>query len=127
MKSHRKFHRYPTLAAVLALSFFIASNLGTGWGEVTTATANSMKSDLQNAFLRIKSYSPLVVGPIIYDSHTIDDDNTNNSIGNDDGVVSPGETIELYIKLNNSGSNTATNVTACLTEDSPYLTFIFND
>jgi hypothetical protein len=85
-----------------------------------------MKSDLQNTFLRIKSYSPLAVGPIMYYSHTIDDDNTNNSSGNDDGVVSPGEYIELYIELNNSGSNTATNVTACLTEDSPYVTFLFN-
>ena len=126
MKSYRKLHRYPNLAAVLALSLFIASNLGTGWGEVTTATANSKKSDLQNTILWIKSDSPLVVGPILYNSHTIDDDNTNNSIGNDDGVVSPGEIIELYIELNNSGSNTASNVTACLTEDSPYVTFLFN-
>jgi hypothetical protein len=126
MKSYSKFNRLPTLATVIILSFFIASSLRAGWGGATSVTANSIKSNVQNTFLRIKSNSPLAIGPILYNSHTVDDDNMGNSMGNADGVPSPGETIELYIELHNGGSNTATDVNACLTEDSPYVTFLFN-
>jgi len=61
------------------------------------------------------------VGPVVYDSHTIDDDNVGQSSGNDDGIVNCGETIELYVDLYNQGGDTATSVNACLSEDSPYV------
>jgi uncharacterized repeat protein (TIGR01451 family) len=69
---------------------------------------------------------PSNVGPLEYDSHLIDDDNVGNSIGNDDGVVNPGETIELYADLHNAGSDGATAVQAIISTASPYVTFIFN-
>jgi subtilisin family serine protease len=66
-------------------------------------------------------------GPIVYDSHLIDDDSTGQSIGNDDGIVDPGETIELFVDLYNQGSDTATSVNACISEGSPYVAgFLYN-
>lgn len=43
-------------------------------------------------------------------SHTIDDDGAGQSSGNGDGVINPGETIELGIGLKNYGTVTATGV-----------------
>jgi hypothetical protein len=63
------------------------------------------------------------VGPLVYDSHLIDDDNSDQSIGNDDGIVDPGETVELYVDLRNQGSDTATGVNATISTTDPYVTF----
>jgi len=71
-------------------------------------------------------FSPPSVGPLEYDDHIIDDDNNNNSSGNDDGVVNPGETIELYATLRNQGSGTATDVIATISTGDSYVTFIYN-
>lgn len=49
-----------------------------------------------------------------YRSHSIDDDNTGGSSGNNDGYVNPGETIEMIIVVENFGSQTAFNVTGLL-------------
>jgi len=71
---------------------------------------------------------PSVPGPIVYQNHVVDDDNSGNSSGNGDGIVNPGETIELFVDLLNNGTATATGVEACLTEDSPFISgFLFND
>ena len=43
-------------------------------------------------------------------SHTIDDDSSGSSDGNGDGVVNPGETIELSVWLKNYGTTGATDV-----------------
>ncbi len=45
-----------------------------------------------------------------YFSHTVDDDGAGGSSGNGDGVINPGETIELNISLKNHGTVTATGV-----------------
>ncbi|MCK4449253.1 MAG: hypothetical protein KAX26_01545, partial [Anaerolineae bacterium] len=66
------------------------------------------------------------VGPLVYDSHTVDDDNSGQSSGNDDGIVNCGETIELYVDLYNQGSDTATGVNATISTSDPYVTFIHN-
>jgi hypothetical protein len=53
-----------------------------------------------------------------YDSHTIDD-----SGGNNNGALNPGEPIDLGITLRNYGtSTTATNVNAILRTNDPYIT-----
>ncbi|MFQ5612324.1 MAG: M4 family metallopeptidase [Anaerolineae bacterium] len=68
------------------------------------------------------------VGPVVTaPPPTIDDDNLGNSSGDNDGNADPGETVELYIGLENQGTGTATNVAACLATTSPYVQFIFND
>jgi len=49
-----------------------------------------------------------------FDSEIIDDDNTGSSIGNGDGVVNPGETIEMPVILKNNGTAIAHSVQAIL-------------
>jgi len=57
-----------------------------------------------------------------YQAATIDDDSSGGSSGNGDGIVNPGETVELRVQLKNFGSQTATGVTAVLTSLDPYVT-----
>lgn len=59
-----------------------------------------------------------------YFSSSVSDDNGGGSSGNDDGIVNPGETIELIVMLKNSGTQTASDVQATLTTDDPYVTII---
>jgi len=53
--------------------------------------------------------------------HTIDDDSSGASSGNGDGVINPGETIELDVALQNYGSSTANGVTCTIAEGPPRL------
>jgi hypothetical protein len=70
----------------------------------------------------------LAVGPLVYDVHLIDDDDTGNSVGNGNGIIDAGETTELYVDLRNIGADAATGVNVCLAEDSPYVNgVLFND
>ncbi len=57
-----------------------------------------------------------------YATSLIDDDSSGESSGNDDGLVNPGETIELPVQLENFGTQTAINVTATLSTDDAYVT-----
>lgn len=57
-----------------------------------------------------------------YLSKQIIDDNVNQSSGNNNGQVDPGETIELIITLQNTGSATASNVSATLSTSDPDIT-----
>ena len=66
------------------------------------------------------------VGPLVFDSFLVDDDNFGNSVGNDSGTVECGETIELYVDLLNSGTDLAATVNATISTIDPYVTFIFN-
>ncbi|MCF7794700.1 MAG: carboxypeptidase regulatory-like domain-containing protein, partial [Candidatus Cloacimonetes bacterium] len=54
--------------------------------------------------------------------HQIDDDNNGTSTGNNDGVINPGETIELVVGLENYGTTAANNVTATISSDDDYIT-----
>lgn|GEM_PF-6372189 len=49
---------------------------------------------------------------VCLDSAVINDDNIGSSQGSGDGVINPGETIELYVTAGNTGNSTATNVSA---------------
>ena len=51
---------------------------------------------------------------LVFVEYEIDDDNSSGSSGDDDGVAETGETIELDVRLRNSGDATATNVDATL-------------
>jgi hypothetical protein len=56
-----------------------------------------------------------------YANSTIDDDMSGESSGNGDGVLNPGETIELPVQLENFGTQTAVGVTAVLSTDDEYV------
>ncbi len=66
------------------------------------------------------------VGPVVYDSSIVDDDMSGESDGNNDGLVNPGENIELYVTLYNGGTSTATGVTATISTSDSYVTFLYN-
>lgn len=57
----------------------------------------------------------------------IDDDNLGASSGNGDGVINPGETIELAFELKNSGSLDLTGLTGLLETSDPNATVIDNE
>lgn len=56
-----------------------------------------------------------------YAASTVDDDASGTSSGNGDGIVNPGETIELRVQLRNFGTLTAAGVQATLTSVDPYV------
>ncbi len=57
----------------------------------------------------------------IFDT-VIDDDNIGTSSGNNDGVINPGEEIELQVMLKNFGVQTADNVVATITSPHEFVT-----
>ncbi len=65
-------------------------------------------------------------GPLVYSSHTIDDNLVGDSNGNNDGIVNCGETIELWVVLYNEGTATATGATAAITSTSVLVTWPHN-
>jgi M6 family metalloprotease-like protein/uncharacterized repeat protein (TIGR01451 family) len=72
------------------------------------------------------SCTPPSVGPVVYDSYLVDDDNSGNSSGNADGYADCGETVELFVDLQNLGTDPATQVNATISTTDPYVTFLFN-
>jgi M6 family metalloprotease-like protein len=72
------------------------------------------------------SCGPSDVGPLVYDSITVDDDNTGNSSGNADGLVDCGESIELDVDLANQGADVANSVSATISTADQYVTWLFN-
>ena len=58
--------------------------------------------------------------------YIIDDDNLGTSSGNGDGIINPGEDIELSVELKNYGIQTLNSVTATISSDSPWITIIDN-
>ncbi len=58
-------------------------------------------------------------------SYDLDDDNAGGSSGNNDGVMNPGETIDLPVYIKNFGiSGAATGISAVLTSDDPRVTVV---
>jgi hypothetical protein len=58
---------------------------------------------------------------VSYLASTIDDDGIGNSLGNGDGAVNPGETVEMPVQLKNFGILTAPGVTAHVSTNDPYV------
>jgi hypothetical protein len=52
----------------------------------------------------------------------IDDDTSGSSFGNGDGIVNPGENIELGVNLKNFGTSTANSVTATIFSQDDFIT-----
>ncbi len=72
---------------------------------------NTITVSQQAAFCNVESYS-------------IDDDANGSSNGNGDGMINPGETIELTIELRNSGTQSVSGASAVLSTISPFVTII---
>lgn len=62
---------------------------------------------------------------LAYQSTTVDDDNVGGTVGDGNGVLNPGETIDLGISLRNSGNlQTATGIHATLSSASSGVTIV---
>ncbi len=62
-----------------------------------------------------------------YLSNTVDDNNTGGSSGDGDGIINPGETVELPLIFKNFGSSTtATNVSVTAVETDDFASLIDN-
>lgn len=60
-----------------------------------------------------------------YFNHIVDDDETGGSSGDGDGVINPGETVEVPLIFKNYGlSTTATNISVSATESDEFATLI---
>ncbi|TKJ39018.1 hypothetical protein CEE37_11370 [candidate division LCP-89 bacterium B3_LCP] len=58
-----------------------------------------------------------------YYDHSVDDDNNGTSSGDNDGIINPGETVELPLTFKNFGSSTtATSVSVTATESDDFAT-----
>ncbi|MGM0613445.1 MAG: C10 family peptidase [Bacteroidota bacterium] len=79
------------------------SNTDEGWEASFTSTSGS--------------------GPeVVYESGVIDDDNSGQSSGNNDGYADAGETIELLLELKNIGDATAYGVSTSISSSDPDIT-----
>ncbi len=58
------------------------------------------------------------------ESFEIDDDNSGDSTGNDDGLLNPGETIELNMNLENLGLSDLANVQVTMTSSHDIITIV---
>lgn len=70
------------------------------------------------------SQEPAFVGSY---SYTVDDDNSGQSSGNGDGVVNPGETIELAVTVKNYGTAGAAGVSCSLSSSDPIVVIVSGD
>ncbi|MCX7835888.1 MAG: carboxypeptidase regulatory-like domain-containing protein [bacterium] len=81
----------------------------------------------------LENYHPIIdtvvvvntAGNIAFLSYTVDDDNANGTVGNGDGMASPGETIDLNVRLWNRGTSASVDgITATLASTDPRVTVI---
>ena len=64
---------------------------------------------------------------LTYIDHSIDDNDDGESNGDNDGIVESGETIEVYVTLENLGDLDAENVVASVTTEVTCVSFIDSD
>jgi hypothetical protein len=91
---------------------------------VTITTGGALKLTVTKHDYRPVLRDITVTNPalfVAYQAHTVDDDNSGTSSGNDDGSASPTERIELPVQVRNFGTLTADAVTATLSSDDPYV------
>ncbi|MCK5618655.1 MAG: hypothetical protein KAJ17_04605, partial [Candidatus Krumholzibacteria bacterium] len=56
----------------------------------------------------------------------VDDDNTNGTFGNSDGVIGAGETVDLWMEMINSGASASGNVDLVISSGDPEVTIVDN-
>ncbi|TAJ08213.1 T9SS C-terminal target domain-containing protein [Marinilabiliaceae bacterium JC017] len=76
--------------------------------------------------LLVHIYPPIGSPNLEFYSYRIDDDN-NTSNGNNNGLVEPGESIEMPVSLINNGTSDAHNVRAFLSTTDPYISITDDD
>ena len=113
------FIKRPILSLLISLSIFsiLVGLLSTiDYSQNNNSNLIHYSHSTQDCNLRID-----VASIIISSVYEINDDNNGNSIGDGDGNVDAGETIELRLELENNGDTTATDVFGNLTSTNPYV------
>jgi hypothetical protein len=86
-------------------------------GEVTVTVTKHDFIPHKNCFDIIANQALVNVA-----EYQIDDDNNGSSTGNGDGIINPGENIELSVALENFGTSTVNSVSADISSLSAYIT-----
>jgi len=81
---------------------------------VLTVSKDDYKTLVQNITIN-------TTGGIVYNSHTINDDTSGASSGNNNGVINGGETIEFYLNLRNSSTGSIAVNNAAISINDPYI------
>ncbi|GAB4315177.1 MAG: hypothetical protein Kow00127_06440 [Bacteroidales bacterium] len=97
-------------SGLTAVQFFKIVDDGDG-----SATASDAGFDLD----AIEGISQINGVYLALDNYTIDDSNGNNN-----GIIDPGETVDLIVSIKNNGDAIAENTSGILTSASPYVTII---
>ena len=63
---------------------------------------------------------------MVTDNIIINDSGSGNSLGNGNGAINPGETIELSISVSNFGTELASGITGVLTSDNSNISIVNN-
>jgi hypothetical protein len=99
-------------------------------GQVTLPLNVSAAGNVKVTILK-QNFAPIVDSlnvvsaavAIGYQSHTVDDDNLGGTIGDNDDIINPGETVDLPLTFKNYGtSTTATGISTTTSESDPYAT-----
>jgi hypothetical protein len=61
---------------------------------------------------------------LVYESSSVDDDSSGQSLGDGDGLVDFAETVELFVELKNFGDSAAHNTYSIISTSSPYVTVV---
>ncbi len=94
-------------------------------GTPTTGTMNIVVSG-KDLKAYVSTINVVDVGASLsYSSIAIDDDNVSGTVGDNNDILNPGETVDLSIVLQNTGTaNTVTGISGTLTSSSPGVTII---
>jgi len=87
--------------------------IGAPTGDPTTAD-NARNNEFTKLVIEDYRIAPGGSPTLSYQSNTIDDDTNGASNGNDNGIPEGGESIQLSVELDNTGTADATNVSATL-------------
>ncbi|MBI5060481.1 hypothetical protein HZB60_11955 [candidate division KSB1 bacterium] len=100
------------------------SGLGAINLPVTITTTGYLYVTITKDDLRTVRDSILVnaASGLAYNSRTVDDDNSGGTIGNSNGVLNPGETIDLSIGIHNYNGSTISGISGTLSTSSPGIT-----
>ncbi|MHA1273161.1 MAG: hypothetical protein ACTSQS_06955 [Promethearchaeota archaeon] len=114
MKKSIKFILFPVIFLLLIIQFMDLSS-------TTDFKSINNSYDIHDKNLKTSNNS----GPqLSFYNFLIDDDNSGSSQGDNDGEIDAGETIEVRLRLQNSGDEDAQNVNATITSSDKNVTII---
>ena len=94
-------------------SYDVANNIPDGHLVPFTVTVTGTSDATWLSYFSIEAHAPVLArGTVV----------VLDTAGNNNGLIDPGETVDLKIKINNTGTSSANNVTGQLTTSDPYVT-----